>query len=176
LEAFLFKLKNAGCFENFNRSPATPLGSSMGFHKINLEKLSEYRNKLFKEQKNNERFPQDSRLTTAISLKDKEIKYDDKEARILIGDITCQLPPYKNEHYLCEVMFKKKVNKPIDWSVVYEKMSGDYEKHYGKTPKTREHWRTVYDTMIRINDRIKKDLYTTDNLFSWQELTIKRNF
>lgn len=43
LEAFLFKLKNAGCFESFDRSPATPLGSDVIFHKINLEKLKEYR-------------------------------------------------------------------------------------------------------------------------------------
>ena len=120
--------------------------------------------------------PAGSAQNTVISLKDKEIKYDDKEARILIGDTVCQLPPYKNEHYLCGVMFKKKINQPVDWSVVYEKMSGDYEKHYGKTPKTREHWRAVYDTMIRINNRIKKEIHTTDDLFSWQELTIKRNF
>ncbi|MBI1863843.1 hypothetical protein HYS03_01405 [Candidatus Woesebacteria bacterium] len=53
LEAFLFKLKNEGCFENFNRSPATPLGSSMIFHKINLSKLKEYRDRLIKEQKSN---------------------------------------------------------------------------------------------------------------------------
>ena len=73
-------------------------------------------------------------------------------------------------------MFKKKANQPVDWSVVYEKMSGDYEKHYGKASNKREHWRTVYDTMIRINDRIKKEVHTSNDLFSWQELTIKRNF
>lgn len=119
--------------------------------------------------------PSDTQAT-AVSLKDKEIKYDDKEARIVFDGTICQLPPYKNEHYLCGVMFKKKANQPVDWSVVYEKMSGNYEKHYGKTPKTREHWRTVYDTMIRVNNRIKKELNTTDDLFLWQELTIKRNF
>lgn len=114
--------------------------------------------------------------TTTVGLKDKKIKYDDKEARIFIGDTTCQLPPFKNEHYLCRVMFKKKIYQPTDWSVVYEKMSGDYEKYYGKPPKTREHWRTVYDTMVRVNNRIKTNVYTSDDLFSWQELTIKRNF
>ena len=53
LEAFLFKLKNAGCFENFNRSPATPLGSSMVFHKIKLYKLKEYRDTMIKGKENN---------------------------------------------------------------------------------------------------------------------------
>lgn len=43
LEAFLFKLKNAGCFEDFDRSPTTPLGSNIVFHKVNLNKLIEYR-------------------------------------------------------------------------------------------------------------------------------------
>ena len=131
---------------------------------------------ILEEIKSEKSSPPSSLQTTVVNLKGKEIKYDDKEAKILINDTVCQLPPYKNEHYLCGVMFKKKINQPIDWSVVYEKMSGDYETHYGKPPKTREHWRSVYDTMIRINSRIKKDLHTTDDLFSWQELTIKRNF
>ncbi len=131
---------------------------------------------ILKEIKAQKPSPPSDTQTTIVSLKDKEIQYDDKEARILIGGTICQLPPYKNEHYLCGVMFKKKANQPIDWSVVYEKMSGDYEKHYGKASNKREHWRTVYDTMIRVNNRIKKELHTTDDLFSWQELTIKRNF
>ncbi len=112
----------------------------------------------------------------ATSLEESVIKFDDKQGSLLIGNTKTQLPPYKNEHYLCGVMFKKKINQPIDWSVVYEKMSGDHEKHYSKSSKMREHWRTVYDTMNRVNARIRENLHTTDNLFSWQELTIKRNF
>lgn len=118
----------------------------------------------------------DSAQITVRSLKDKAILYDDKAACLRIDSTPCQLPPYKNEHYLCRVMFKKKANQPVDWSVVYEKMSGDYEKHYSKNYGKREHWRTVYDTMRRVNNRVKRELDTTDELFSWQELTIKRNF
>ena len=67
LEAFLYKLKNEGCFEFFNRGPSTPLGFNMIFNKVNLKKIMEYRNKLFEEIK-------DSSGSSSSELKKRSTK------------------------------------------------------------------------------------------------------
>lgn len=46
LEAFLSKLKAAGCFEDYKRGPATFGGSDMIFSKVDLGALKKYRNAL----------------------------------------------------------------------------------------------------------------------------------
>lgn len=103
-----------------------------------------------------------------------DIKFDEGEGSIEIGGKKCFLPPFKNEHYFCQIMFKQKVRKPVDWLEIYERMTGN-DENYQET-LTREHWRSVYDTMIRINNRIKESFNTKDSLFTWQEKTVKRNF
>ncbi len=74
LEAFLYKLKNEGCFEFFDRGPSTPLGSNMIFHKVNLEKLKEYRNKVFQEQDKNDETTNVQRQGLPIQPTKRELK------------------------------------------------------------------------------------------------------
>ncbi|KKU19344.1 MAG: hypothetical protein UX30_C0014G0004 [Candidatus Saccharibacteria bacterium GW2011_GWA2_46_10] len=114
--------------------------------------------------------------TNSIELKSLGVKYDNEKAILEIGNQRCQLPPYKNEHYFCRSMYEHGVSEPIDWSVIYEKMTGYYEAFYGKPQRTRENWRLVYDAMEALNKRLKELTGTKDNLFSWQEKTIKRNY
>lgn len=94
----------------------------------------------------------------------------DTEAQIAIGPIACQLPPFQNEHDFCRVMFKYKVGESVDWSVIFEQMSGNAEVIGDDGNK-----RTVQDTMYAINNRVKKDLNTEDNLFTWKNKSVKRN-
>lgn len=110
------------------------------------------------------------------NLKSAEIRYVDNEAVLEIGSQRCQIPPYKNEHYFCRAMYEHGVNEPIDWSTIYEKITGYYKDFYGEPSKTRENWRVVYDAMEALNNRIKKCMATNDDLFTWQEKTIKRNY
>lgn len=110
------------------------------------------------------------------NLKSTEIKYDDDKATLEIGNKKCQIPSYKNEHYLCRAMYEHGVNEVIDWSSVYQKMTGYYEAYYGKPQNSREHWRIVYDAMDALNKRVKEAVNTNDDLFTWQEKTIKRNY
>lgn len=111
-----------------------------------------------------------------ISLKSVKIIYNDNEVVLKIENQKCQLPPYKNEHYFCRAMYEYDVNEPVDWSIIYEKMTGYYENYYGKPQKIRENWRLVYDTMAALNKRIKKVANTDDDLFTWQEKTVRRNY
>jgi hypothetical protein len=109
-----------------------------------------------------------------LSLTGQQITFKDAEAQIVVGSVTCQLPPFKNEHYFCRVMFSQPVGKPIDWSDVYEKLSGI--KGTPETLGNKTDKRTVQDTMYAVNNRIKDTFHTDDSLFTWEQLTIKRNF
>ncbi|MCX6155337.1 MAG: hypothetical protein NT007_14380 [Candidatus Kapabacteria bacterium] len=129
--------------------------------------------------------PQTSKIANVVMPKVKlssvAIKYDDNAAVLYIGDQKCQLPPfknehYKNEHYLCRALFESNKHEMVDWDVVYEKITGYYEAYYGKPADIRNNWHMVYDTMKNINKRIKEAINTDDDLFTWQEKTIKRNY
>jgi len=110
------------------------------------------------------------------NLEPEKINYDDNTAIIKVGDKKCQIPPYKNEHFFCRAMYEHGINEPIDWSIVYEKMTGYYEDWFGKPLNKRENWRIVYDATEALNNRIKDCINTDDDLFTWQEKTIKRNY
>ncbi len=96
--------------------------------------------------------------------------FNDKKPAILIGKKTISLPPYKNEHYFCRVAFKHPVNELVDWSEIYEKMTGNDVFKGGDKSKTE--WRVVYDAMEAVNGKVKKQ--TDNTLFEWKEKTIRR--
>ena len=106
-----------------------------------------------------------------IKLARRSIKFEDAEAHILIGETSVALPPFQNEHCLCRVVFKRKIHEPVDWSLIYKEMTGDSEEVADK-----KKMRTVQDAMYGLNDRIKKELDTDDNLLSWKNKSISRNF
>jgi len=103
------------------------------------------------------------------SLKSVKINYNDEEPAINVGNKKVALPPYKNEHCLCREMFERKISESVDWSIIYEEMTG-------KESTDKENWRTVYDAMNALNKRIQEICNTSNALFTWQEKTIKRNY
>jgi hypothetical protein len=105
-----------------------------------------------------------------IKLKDKQIKFNDTEATIEVGDLQCPLPAYKNEHFFCRIMFQYLPQEPVDWSIVYEKITKTEAINKEKNK------RMVQDTMYALNKRVKEVINTDDDLFTWQERTIKRNY
>jgi|GEM_PF-3217778 hypothetical protein len=104
-------------------------------------------------------------------LAEKTITFNDESARILIGEIPLQLPPFQNEHCLCRVIFKRKIHEPVDWSLVYKEMTGDIEEIADK-----KKMRAVQDAMYALNNRVKKEANTDDSLFSWEGKSMARNF
>ena len=101
-----------------------------------------------------------------------EVGFIDDKAMLVVDKHTIELPPTKNEHFLCRAMFSYKVGEVIDWSIVYEQVTGYYQEIYGKPPNIRENWRVVYDTMLAVNKRFRERF--RENLFAWEEKTIKR--
>lgn len=114
-----------------------------------------------------------SEIEATTRTPEGKLKFVDKEAVLVMGDKKCSLPPYKNEHFLCRAMFKHAKGKPVDWSEVYETITGYYRESYGKPPKTKENYHRVYDPVQQINQRVKKDL-GIEKLFDWREMTITR--
>lgn len=105
-----------------------------------------------------------------VKLKSVEIKFDDDKAIIKIGNQDCQLPPFKNEHSFCRAMFQFPIKEFADWSIIYEK----YEGKESNDPKKNK--RTIQDAMYAVNKRIKGVINTSDDLFTWEEKSIKRNY
>ncbi len=107
-----------------------------------------------------------------VSLKGQDISFNDDSARIIIGKQAILLPPCKNEHSFCRVAFRIPKNEVTDWSVLYKEITGnDPDDERAKIQR-----RAVYDTMLKINKRISQALNTKDNLFVFQERTIRRAF
>lgn len=110
-----------------------------------------------------------------IGLANQTVVFNDDETNIEIGKQKCALPPFKNEHYFCRAMFQYKPQESVDWSAVFEDMAGSKEE--GLSEDKREKARkTTQDTMYALNARIKKVFNTDDNLFTWENRSIKRNF
>lgn len=103
-----------------------------------------------------------------IKLSSQEVGFNDDEPSIVIGKIRCPLPPFKNEHLFCSAIFEYKAKEAVDWSVIYKKMKEDEPE--------KDQWRVVYDTLNAVNQRIREIANTEDNLFLWQEKTVKRLF
>ena len=110
------------------------------------------------------------------SLKGKTISFDAEKAKLCIGDMECQLPPYKNEHYLCKIMFQHPVDEPVEWQDIYDAMARSIEKYSEKVKDTKENRRPVYDAMLAVNGRVKELLNTDDDFLRWQEKTVIRKF
>jgi hypothetical protein len=109
-----------------------------------------------------------------FSLLNQCIEFSNESAVIHIGKTEVQLPPYKNEYYLCQVAWEHGIKEPIDWSLIHEKMTGDPESVFQGSSK--ELWRTVYHAMRAINKRVKEKCGTNDELFHWQDKTVFRDY
>jgi hypothetical protein len=106
-----------------------------------------------------------------IKLGSRKISFDNACAIIKFGKQEIKLPQDRNEHCLCRVMFKIKVKTSPHWDTVYKKAMGQ-----DPTGADGQEWRKLYDAMTTVNNRIKTAFHTDDNLFTWRDSSIKRNF
>lgn len=105
------------------------------------------------------------------TLKNKKVSFNEEFPEIKIGKTTIKLPPNKKEYLFCKAIFKHKKKEAIDWSTIWEDMTG--EELTMKEPRNE---RYVLDAVNAINKRIKKELQTEYKVFLWQEKTISRQF
>lgn len=112
-----------------------------------------------------------------VELKTLKIEFDDDEATLKVGKQNVALPPYKNEHFFCQVVFEYKPKEPISWDIIYDKMTGHSAISGGEKPEPdRKNWQKVNDTMKRLNNRIKEVAKTNEDLFIWREKMVIRSY
>lgn len=91
-----------------------------------------------------------------LMMKDVELRvgepitFDDDTGMLTLGNDKCQLPPFKYEHMLCQVMSQYLQNEPVDTSEVYEKMLGENAEWDDRAR------RLIKDTVRRINKRVNE--------------------
>ncbi len=107
----------------------------------------------------------------ALSLKDRKVEFDDAKPAIVVDGKSCPLPPAKNEDYLARALFRRPVGEYVDWSTIYGENTGSKEVIGDKNDM-----KSVRDTMNRLNKRIKEIIGTKDDLLSWENKSIKRNY
>jgi hypothetical protein len=102
----------------------------------------------------------------------EHVTFDDDTATISLGSKSVQLPPYKLEHLMCQVMFKYRLNEPVDTSIVFEEMQ---ETLGGDGSWNDAAKRQIKDAVIRINKRVEEGL-DIPQLLRLEQKTVKRTF
>ncbi len=99
----------------------------------------------------------------------EKVSFNDDTGCLIVNDLTdVAMPPFENEHDLCRAMFKRPVNEPIDWSIIFEEITGN------EIQDNRKDAKMILDTCNRINKRIGSILGGEIKLFLWKKQTIKR--
>jgi hypothetical protein len=98
----------------------------------------------------------------------EKLVFNDKNGIVTLGEKSCQLPPFKNEHCFYRAMAAYPIGEPVDWSLVYTAITGMQDvRDVAKDKKM------VYDTYEQLNARISNDL-GIDQLFVWKDKTIRK--
>jgi hypothetical protein len=104
------------------------------------------------------------------SLQKDGISFNDNTGVIKVKDKQFTIAPDTNEFGLCKFMFDSKVLVPIDWSEVYKYVQGEEPKDKVKDRKV------IYDAMKRVNRQIREKIGVSEDFFTAQRKTIRRNY
>lgn len=102
-----------------------------------------------------------------VKLSFKKIEFNDEKSTIKVDNKECPITPHTRKHMVCRVMFKHGVGEPVSWDEVYDEMMGEQA---GKSE------RIVQDAMYGVNNDLKRCVNTDDDLFSWKNKNIIRNY
>jgi hypothetical protein len=103
-----------------------------------------------------------------------ELVFDSSHSEIKTQGIISKIPLYQNEFYLAKIMFEHKLEEPLEWTIVWEEItSKKFEDSEFDKEKDR---RSVRDAMYALNSRIRQDIKTEDDLFSWKNNCLIRHF
>ena len=113
---------------------------------------------------------------TPMLLNNYPIEFIDEKAILRWNNKDCEMPPYKNEHYFCRVMYNSQhpIKVAVDWSIIFEEMEEFPDKSKGRDDS--KDMRSIQDTMYALNKRVKDVFNTQDSLFSWKNKSVVRNY
>jgi hypothetical protein len=102
-----------------------------------------------------------------------DLVFIDETGILKLGETSIELPALKNEHLLCRVMFKQPINKMVDWSAVYEEMSGEELNKVSFPDEYWKAWHSLYSTTKALNTRVNERL-GIERLVKWKDNTLQR--
>lgn len=103
----------------------------------------------------------------------KEAKFDDEQSFIMLNGEKCKITKYKNRYYFCKKMFEYPTGAEVSWDEIHEEMEGTKQTGDKTTEQAK---RTIYDTMLGLNNRVKNKFKIKDDLFSESNNMYKRIF
>lgn len=164
--ALLTLLKKDGCIKDFQR-----LGND------HFRIFGAIRKKLEQKTKNIEDSSiQQGQVANSATEQQRDSSFSENPPKIKINSFSIELPPHKNEHWLCKTLYSKNytIGELIDWSSLYEaitqsEISDDKEE-------IRKQSKMIYDAVDSINKRVQEKLGTREDLLTWKNKTIRRNF
>jgi hypothetical protein len=125
---------------------------------------------LYKENKDSS----NNKKQRKVAILKGSVSFSDNEAAIYVGKTKCQLPAFRNEHFFCRSIWNHLVNEFVDWDIIFENM-GDSIIADNKNEAIKNK-RSLRDTVYALNKRIKEVVGTDNNLFTWKDKSVKRNY
>lgn len=103
-------------------------------------------------------------------------EFDSEKSILKIDGHEIEIPPFKNEFYLCKVMFEKEIGQPVSWDEIYEEMTSDPALGTDKIDRQKLK-RKLYDTREALHTRIRTQLGNYEiTLFEQVNKTVIRKF
>lgn len=146
------------------------------------EQLEEYRKAIvefceFVENDGIRRFPE-VYASSILALKERRVlvqnpnavTFNEANASLQWMDKVLSLRPDSLEYYFCKALYQYPPHENIDWSEIYEAMTNEEPEDHKKAT------RSIKDTIKRLNKHAKEAFPDLENLFSWNNRCVKRNF
>ena len=112
--------------------------------------------------------------TEAMTLVGKAVSYDKRMYAIIVDGVSLPLAVGRHESTLAESIFVRKIGEPVDWTTLYEEMTGVDPFGLGKTERGKC-LVMLRDTKNRLNERVCEFFHTPDKLLAQKEQTFLRN-
>jgi hypothetical protein len=122
------------------------------------------------------RYEKDTTQPKGGSLSGMKVAYNNVARELTVGDVIMTLPPNTNQSTFCEYMFRENPKEAVGWSDVAEYMLGKQNKASNLFKIRGKEWWVVYNAMRAVNMIVKKRAGVSENLFTFKNIVIFRNY
>lgn len=150
-------------YENPSSWPIAEVRPKKGYRKILLDFKKQYGTDSLEDP-------------TKISLLDTKVSYSEKTSALAIDKTIILVPPNTHQSEFCKRLFREDINFPIGWSEVAEYILGKRNDPSNLFEVKGQEWWTVYNAQRAVNDLVKEKVHTDDELFTFKNNVILRNY
>ncbi len=112
----------------------------------------------------------DPEKTEKVSLKDIKISFNSEKGELTLGTKIVLLGGINtNQYFVCKFMFDHEPNTYYSWDEIYESIMGIDNPAPNK-------WKTINNAVSDINKKVQLTLTTDDELFTYKNKSVTRNY